>query len=111
MSISMDFEVAAFQASIATFPSTQLHGCLFHLTKNMKKHLSSVPNGLHRYRTDATFALNCHMVVAVVFVPLQRIDEALQTLEQNLPLAVQFLLDWFEDNYVGKLKYYLGYNL
>jgi len=45
------------------------------------------------YRNDSTFALNCRMVTAVAFVPIQRIDKALQTLENCLPDDLEFLLE------------------
>ena len=39
-SLSVDFEIAAFQEAQRAFPNAQLFGCLFHLTRNMKKKLT-----------------------------------------------------------------------
>ena len=102
MAISMDFEIAAFQAAQLAFPGTQILGCFFHFVKNMKKHLTQEPDATRRYRNDADFSLHCKCVAAVAFVPLQRIDEAMAALQTHLPPECQFLLDWLEDNDVGK---------
>jgi len=68
----------------------------------MKKHLQfQRDNTFQRYRNDSTFALNCRIVTAIAFVPVQRIDKALQTLENRLPDDLVFLLEWMEDYYVG----------
>ena len=99
----MDFEVAAFQAAQQVFRNSQLYGCLFHFVRNMKKQLQTVSGALQRYRNYADFALNCRTVTVTAFVPINRIDEALQTLERQLPQDVEFLLDWIEDYYVGEL--------
>ena len=69
-----------------------------------QKHLASIPNALHQYRHDADCALLCKAVLATAFVPRNRIDEALSTLGRQLPSHLYFLIDWFEDNYVGKYK-------
>lgn len=63
-SISMDFEQGAIGAVRSTFPDSEIHGCLFHLTKNMRKKLAE--NGLlKRYNTDPDFALSARMIVAL----------------------------------------------
>ena len=94
MAISMDLELAAFQAARATYPNPQIFGCFFHFIKNMKKHIAGTPNALSRYRTDADFELQWKSVAAVAFVPLQRIDKAMSTLEETLPAECEFLLMW-----------------
>src|SRR6218665_1018683 len=35
-SVSIDFEQAVIRAVRATFPNSSIHGCLFHLTKNIR---------------------------------------------------------------------------
>ena len=100
----MDYEIAAIQAVQAAFPGAQIFRCFYHLAKNMQKHLASIPNALHQYRHDADYALLCKAVLATAFVPRNRIDEALSTLSRQLPSNLYFLIDWFEDNYIGKYK-------
>ncbi|XP_018494478.1 uncharacterized protein LOC108864062 [Galendromus occidentalis] len=40
-SIAMDFEMGLINAFKAVFPTAEVHGCLFHLVKNMKKKVAS----------------------------------------------------------------------
>ena len=98
----MDYELAAIQAARSAYPQAQLFGCFFHLVKNMQKHLATIPNALTRYKTDANFALHCKAIIATAFAPTSQIDQAMLALEQHIPSNLTFLLDWFEDNYVGK---------
>ena len=100
--ISMDYEMAAIRAAQSAFPTAQIFGCFFHLAKNMQKHLATVPNALARYRTDANFALYCRTIIAVAFAPPNEVELAMLALERNIPLSLTFLVDWFEDNDVGK---------
>ena len=39
--IAMNYEIASFQEMQMTFPNAQIFGCLFHLTRNMKKKLTN----------------------------------------------------------------------
>jgi len=43
-SISLDFEMAVINSVRQVFPRAELHGCLFHLTKSIRRQLSE--NGL-----------------------------------------------------------------
>ncbi|KRZ00056.1 hypothetical protein T11_8057, partial [Trichinella zimbabwensis] len=100
-SISCDFEMAAFNAIRTAFPAVRLHGCLFHLAQNMRRHLCTL-DLFTRYKNDADFALQAKMVVALTFVPTEGIEQAIDSLAGHLPDELQPLLDWFEDSYVGR---------
>ena len=67
MSISMDYEITALQEAQMTFPTAQIFGCLFHLTRNMKKKLTD-EQLLGRYNVDANFVLQ------VIFLNVQKIN-------------------------------------
>jgi hypothetical protein len=41
-------------------------------------------------------------IIALAFVPIPNLDEVLDALAEHLPDTIIPLLDWFEDNYVGR---------
>lgn len=102
-SITCDFEIAAFKSVAEIFPTTEIRGCFFHLAKNMKKHLCEL-GLINRYNNEAQFALYAKMVLALAFVPIEDINNAVLSLSDSVPDDVQPILDWFEDNYVGRMN-------
>lgn len=101
--VSMDYEKALMNAFGAYFPSAEIHGCFFHLVQNVKKHVAS--KGLSgNYRRDADFALKARMISALAFIPPERLEDALRELKEELPAELQTTLDYFEDNYMGRLR-------
>jgi len=51
--------------------------------------------------------MQARMIVAVAFVPVNSVDTALDVLSDNqdgISQDLQPVLDWFEDNYVGRLN-------
>lgn len=103
MQIHCDFEHAAFAAMKDCFPDTKINGCFFHLAQNMKKHLGAM-GFIGDYNNNPQFALHARMVTSLTFVPIRNLDEAIDILAENLPEELQPLLNWFEDNYVGRLN-------
>jgi len=73
----------------------------FHFVKNFKKCINS-KHLAARYNADADFALHARMIPALAFVPIQDLDAAFQELSDNSPPEQQPVLDWFEDNYIGR---------
>lgn len=51
---------------------------------------------------DADFSVHVKMVVALSLVPIENLDTALEKLSNELPDCFQPLLDWFEDDYIGR---------
>jgi hypothetical protein len=100
-SISIDFEQAAIGAVRAMFPNCAIHGCLFHLTKNMRKKLAD-EGLLRRYNMDPDFALVTRMIVALSFVPIEDLDVALEALGNEIMEDLTPIINWFEDVYVGR---------
>ncbi|XP_060833852.1 uncharacterized protein LOC132917231 [Rhopalosiphum padi] len=43
------------------------------------------------------------MILALSLVPIDNLDAAIQELRDDLPECLQPSLDWFEDNYVGRV--------
>lgn len=103
--VHCDFENAAFYAIQESFPGVNIYGCFFHLAQNMRKHISAM--GLTgQYNNDPQFALSARMVTSLAFVPMENLDEAVDALAAALPAELEPLLNWFEDNYVGRLNRY-----
>ncbi|XP_068227468.1 uncharacterized protein [Palaemon carinicauda] len=74
VSIIWDFEQAAIHAFKDAFPTVEIKGCFFHLAQNMHRHLVSL--GLSNlYKNDSDFALWAKMIIALAFVPLEKMDE------------------------------------
>ena len=100
-SIVTDFELATIQASRAVFPNSRNSGCFFHLSQNVYRKIQE--NGLqNHYASDANFALQCKMIPALAFVPTQDVSDAFEELSDYLPNVLQPVLDYFEDNYIGR---------
>ena len=57
----------------------------------------------HRYDNDATFSLHARMIIALAFVPIDNLDVAFDALTEELPDELQPILNWLEDNYLGRL--------
>jgi len=80
--ISLDFEMAVVKSVRQAFPRAELHGCLFHLAKSMRRQFSE--NGLlQRSNAEPRFALYARMIVALAFVPIDNLDDALMLYPTN----------------------------
>uniref|UniRef100_A0A5S6QZX5 MULE domain-containing protein n=1 Tax=Trichuris muris TaxID=70415 RepID=A0A5S6QZX5_TRIMR len=99
-SISMDFEMAAINAAVATFPSARIFGCFFHLVRNLYKQLNH-QSLLTRCRREPEFGLSARMIASLAFVSTADLDEAIDVLGTRLPRELLPTLYWFEENYVG----------
>lgn len=73
----------------------------------MKRHL------MQRYNMDSQFALHARMISAVAFVPIPKLEDAIDALrgindkKETEPVIDEELLpilDYFKDNYLGKLR-------
>jgi hypothetical protein len=101
--VLVDFEEAAINAFSTMWPDASLHGCLFHLSQNVYRKVVAV--GLkQRYGTDADFALKAKMIPALAFVPSVEVESALSILADYLPGELEPVVDYFEDNYVGRMR-------
>lgn len=102
-SISLDFELAVINAVKKHFPNIIIYGCFFHLTKNFKKKIGEL-HLISKYNNDADFSIHVKMIIAIAFVCINNIDMAIDALDAYLPEELQPLLEWFEDNYIGRLN-------
>ncbi|XP_018496583.1 uncharacterized protein LOC108864821 [Galendromus occidentalis] len=102
--ISMDFEKGLINAFSEAFPAAAIHGCLFHLVKNLKKKLTEL-HLMSRYRTDGNFSLSSRMIAGLAFVPPSSMDNVIAELAVFLPEELMPVLKYFEDTYVGSLRH------
>ena len=55
-----------------------------------------------RYKDDAEFSLLVRMLPALAFVPVEKVCEVFDNLEEEVKEEVQPLLDYFEDTFIGR---------
>jgi len=99
-SIACDFEQAAIKAIKNNFPEVQIHGCLFHLTKNFRLKMGDLEL-FSKYKNDAEFSIYVKMILALAFVKIDDIYNSVNLLHDELPEEIFPLLEWFEENYIG----------
>ncbi|CAF0898009.1 unnamed protein product [Adineta steineri] len=101
--LMMDFEKAAMNMITARFPRVELSGCFFHLSQSVQRFLQN--NGLKQnYETDLTFADNIHQILALSFLEPNEVINGFNHLCTYLDDEYQIVLDYIEDNYIGRLR-------
>ena len=101
--VMADFEAAAIGAVRAEFPLATVKGCFYHLAQNVYRKVQS--EGLQeRYSTDVDFAVNVRSIVALAFVPIDQLVDTFETLQDSLDDEIAPIADYFEDNYIGRLR-------
>ncbi|KAH7694197.1 hypothetical protein AAVH_38760, partial [Aphelenchoides avenae] len=97
--MSMDFENALIDAGRECFPDSNLDGCLFHLSRKVKRQLQI--NGLMgMYNKDPEFARAARMIIALAYVPPAHVNKAFTRLRQTVPHDLLPVLDWFETYFI-----------
>ena len=84
-----------------------MHGCFYHLCSSMWKRIQQ--SGLQeRYINDSEFALHLRMIRALVFLPLNDVQNSFDQLAalicDQYGNSADGVLNYFEDNYVGRLS-------
>ncbi|CAF4181655.1 unnamed protein product, partial [Rotaria sordida] len=57
-----------------------------------------------KYETDITFAHNIHKILALAFLEPTQVINGFESLCSELGEEYQEILDYFEDNYIGRLR-------
>ena len=100
--IMIDFEQAAIGALQAAFPQANLTGCLFYLSQCVYRKVTT--EGLAtQYAADANISLHMRMLPAIAFVPQADVIAAFEAVQEDAPDEVLPVMDYFEDNYIGRL--------
>lgn len=109
--VTVDFELAAINAVKKLFVGASVHGCFFHLGQNFWKKIQEVGLQL-RYGNDASFARNLRMILALAFLPRNKVISAYEILvvtpffaddeHNDANTEKQQLLNYFETYYIGE---------
>ena len=85
-SVMIDFEQSMMTAWEHVYPLIPIKGCLFHLCKNIYRHVQSEGLAQH-YMDDEDFSVNIRMISAISFVPIaDTIIECQSIFTQQTPL-------------------------
>lgn len=109
--ITIDFEQAAIKALNNCFPESSIHGCYFHFSQNLWKHVQQV--GLKtKYSEDPDFALNIRLILSLPFIPIEDIEAAFQEIANSdffmeneaseYNDSIQNFLNYVESTYIGR---------
>ena len=66
--IICDFELAATNSALATFPNADLSGYFFYMCSNIWKKIQSLGMQV-QYNNDQKFALHLQMIPVLAFIP------------------------------------------
>lgn len=103
-SISLDFEQAAIIAFQEQFPDATIHGCFFHLSQNIWRHIQQA--GLQiRYGSDPEFANKTRSLAALSFLPPDDVIRGFEELtnDETFPEELDPVVAYFESNYIGSI--------
>jgi hypothetical protein len=101
--IMADFERASLNACAAVFPAARLTGCLFHLGQSLWRRVQE-EQLTATYRDDEDFRLNVKMLLALSFVPCPNVVGAFENLVATFDDIMTPMVDYWEDNYVGRMR-------
>lgn len=102
--VMVDFELAAINAIRGNFPLAEVHGCHFHFSQSIWRHIQGV--GLQtKYNDDEDFALQLRHLIALAFVPedsvLQAYEELMETeFFKSGDEKIDALLEYFQSTYI-----------
>ncbi|KAK7571220.1 hypothetical protein V9T40_014824 [Parthenolecanium corni] len=78
-------------------------GYLFHLMQNIKKKVANC-GLLTAFKNEPKITLQVRMVGALAFVPPGYVSAAFEQLQETLDARLDPLVEYFEDNYIGRLS-------
>ena len=97
--LMVDFEKASINAFSAVFPTTKVTGCLFHMAKNIYRHIVDL-GSKSRYQTDEEFNNKIKCFTALAFLPVHDVIDGFIELSDDDDLP-QELVSYFKTLYIG----------
>ena len=73
--VTTDFELAAMRSisSIQRFAQAAVKGCYFHLKQSLWRKIQEI-GASNLYANNREFAINCRMLAALAFAPIERVN-------------------------------------
>ena len=105
--ILVNFERAVINSMHNLNPQIEAKGHFFQFPSNVWKRIQNI--GLHqRYKSDEELALHLRMLCAIAFLPaadvIQGFEELVDEIRNIYNDEVDELLDYFEDNFIGRFR-------
>ena len=108
--ITTDFEIAAIQALQDVFVqpaelSASIKCCYFHLQQSLFRKVQNIW-AQSLYNSDSRFAINCRVLAALAFVPLEKVSEEFENAVRSVESDLEFfdqLANYFQSTYIGSL--------
>ncbi|XP_070550800.1 uncharacterized protein [Ptychodera flava] len=101
--VLIDYEQAAKSAIEEVFPNATLKGCFYYLSQNIYRKVQSA--GLQAmYQRDSDFEISIRMLAATAYIPEDEVIDAFEYLAQNMPYEAEPIVDYFENNYIGRQR-------
>ena len=81
---------------------TQHHGCHFHYSQSLYKQVQQL--GLSKaYLEDENVRLSCRSAMALAFVPVQLVEQAVQVLEDESPPEMEDFFKYFRYQWLTRV--------
>jgi len=92
LNFNLDFELAVINAAKLVFGNhINIKGCFYHLCQSTYRKVQEL--GLsQRYQKDESFRMFCAMIDSLAFLPLNKVQEGMECLKQNIPNKADDLL-------------------
>jgi hypothetical protein len=101
-SVLVDFEMSSMNAVHTIYPNAAVSGCFFHFSQCIYRKVQY--SGLQSEYHNTDFNMFIQMLAALAFVPVNRVADSFDTLlEGHAPVTAQPIIDYFEDNFIGRL--------
>lgn len=97
--IMVDFEMTLVNAARICFSDAELSGCLFHFSQSIIRKTNS--SHKHEFDSNPRFKMQIKMLVALAFLPIDRVVQAFYEIASCLPSVIA---DYFEDTYLGRYR-------
>ncbi|CAF0740712.1 unnamed protein product [Brachionus calyciflorus] len=101
-SINCDFEMAAINAAKKVF-GCNIHGCYFHLSQSLYRRVQK-KDLIKKWNTDPALRKSFRRLQALAFIPPSDVEKALSLIKQDSPSYFLKILNYFENNYIGRIK-------